>query len=256
MLRGVEPAVRQIVEELCQVREARDEFSLGDGVEFEHGPHALSDNSGDVLEEEAEAQRRREGHPSTALWPIDQICIFRSDVGGTAPMIYVCEPKAPHKLAAHHITRGLRPMNILSDVVNRKTIPTTEEERFQHNAERLTAAALTQAYSYMIESGLEYGVLTTGEMIIFLKIDWSKPQTLLYHLAEPNAEVEAHPANAHLCSAAGQYLSFTLMALEGALHGQGERQRAMTNLRTWSEDFETIRRSMPDEDRLGLKSSG
>lgn len=62
-------------------------------------------------------------------------------------------------------------MNILNDVVNRTTIPTADEERFQYSAERLTAAALTQTYSYIIESGLQYGLLTTGEMTVFLKID-------------------------------------------------------------------------------------
>lgn len=56
-------------------------------------------------------------------------------------MIYVCEPKAPHKLTARHITHGLRPMNILNDVVSRTTIPTADEEKFQYSAERLTAAA-------------------------------------------------------------------------------------------------------------------
>jgi hypothetical protein len=274
---SVEASVREIVQELCQVREASDEFSLGDGVIFENHPHVLSDNSRDVLEEVADPRGSPKRAPklpssttsSTAPSPPstpqtwdanrlrpDQICIFRSDAGDKATMIYVCEYKPPHKLTARHITHGLRPMNILNDVVNRKTIPMADEKKFQYNAEKLTAAALTQTYSYMIESGLEYGLLTTGEMIVFLKIDWNRPQTLLYHLSEPRAEVEAHPTNSHLCSAVGQYLSFTLMALEGAVHGQEERRRAMTNLRTWTEDFETTRRSMPDEDRRGLNSSG
>ncbi|KAH8744058.1 hypothetical protein F5883DRAFT_384717, partial [Diaporthe sp. PMI_573] len=108
---------------------------------------------------------------------------------------------------------------------------------FQYNAERLTAAAVTQTYHYMIESGLEHGVLTTGEAFIFFKIDWDYPQRLQYHLAEPVPEVLAHPENAHLCTAVAQYLAFTLMALgspgERRGHGQEERGKAMKGLKTW-----------------------
>ncbi|KAH6653621.1 hypothetical protein BKA67DRAFT_570621, partial [Truncatella angustata] len=45
-----------------------------------------------------------------------------------------------------------------------ETIPTAAdpEGRFQYHAERLTAAAITQTYNYMIVGGLEYGLLTTG----------------------------------------------------------------------------------------------
>ncbi|KAH6645665.1 hypothetical protein BKA67DRAFT_586063, partial [Truncatella angustata] len=56
-------------------------------------------------------------------------------------------------------------MDIFKDVVNRKTIPTAADPdgRFQYYAERLTAAAITQTYNYMIEGDLEYGLLTTGQ---------------------------------------------------------------------------------------------
>ncbi|KAI8245054.1 hypothetical protein K4K55_003189 [Colletotrichum sp. SAR 10_96] len=115
---------------------------------------------------------------------------------------------------------------------------------------RLTAAPITQTYHYMIEGGLEHGLLTTGEAIVFLKIDWREPETLFYHLAEPSAETEAHPEHAHLCTAVAQYLAFSLIALsmpgERSPHGQDERRRAMDKLPTWAEDFETTLRSVPD----------
>ncbi|KAH6959685.1 hypothetical protein BKA56DRAFT_501244, partial [Ilyonectria sp. MPI-CAGE-AT-0026] len=77
------------------------------------------------------------------------------------------------------------------DVVNRKTIPTSVDPdvRFQYYAERLTAAPITQICHCMIEGGLEFGLLTTGEAIVFLKIEWRKRETLPYHPAEPDAEV-------------------------------------------------------------------
>ncbi|KAH8755063.1 hypothetical protein F5883DRAFT_571874 [Diaporthe sp. PMI_573] len=170
-------------------------------------------------------------------------------------MLHVEEYKPPHKLSLPLLRAGLRPMNIYKEVVNRKTIPisTDTKARFQYNAERLTAAAVTQTYHYMIESGLEHGVLTTGEAFIFFKIDWDYPQRLQYHLAEPVPEVLAHPENAHLCTAVAQYLAFTLMALgspgERRGHGQEERGKAMKGLKTWTVDFESTLRSIPRDER-------
>ncbi|KAE9566623.1 hypothetical protein CGMCC3_g17242 [Colletotrichum fructicola] len=138
------------------------------------------------------------------------------------------------------------------ELVNRKTKPTyvDVDARFQYHAERLTAAAITQTYHNMIEGGLEYGLLTTGEAIVFLRIDWAEPETLLYHLAEPTAEVQAYPDHAHLWTAVGQYLAFSLMAVglpgQRKLHGQDERHDVMKNLKTWLEDIETTLRSLPD----------
>ncbi|KAJ9417921.1 hypothetical protein QL093DRAFT_2565880 [Fusarium oxysporum] len=88
-----------------------------------------------------------------------------------------------------------------------------------------------------------YGLLTTGEAIVFLKVDLDEPETLYYHLAEPGPEVSAHPNNVHICTAVGQYLAFTLMALGSPGERRGNRQeerlKAMKNLKTWAEDFES-----------------
>ncbi|CAI0649851.1 unnamed protein product [Colletotrichum noveboracense] len=129
-------------------------------------------------------------------------------------------------------------------------VRTIMDELKNYHAERLTAAAITQTYHNMIEGGLEYGLLTTGEAIVFLRIDWAESETLLYHLAEPTAEVQAYPDHAHLWTAVGQYLAFSLMAVglpgQRKLHGQDERRDVMKNLKTWLEDIETTLRSLPD----------
>ncbi|KAH8193486.1 hypothetical protein TruAng_012348 [Truncatella angustata] len=153
-------------------------------------------------------------------------------------------------------------MDIFKDVVNRKTIPTAADPdgRFQYHAERLTAAAITQTYNYMIEGGLEYGLLTTGETIVFLRVDWREPGILLYHLAEPAFEVAAQSGEHYACTAVGQYLAFSLMALgpPGNLpkvRSQDERQRVILGLRRWAEDFETTLRSIPRDERYAPSGS-
>ncbi|OAA39336.1 Protein kinase-like domain protein [Beauveria brongniartii RCEF 3172] len=246
----------------------RAAFELGDGVIFENHPHALSEVADEVIDSETPATAS--APPRTPdyrrdlnkLRP-DQICVYRSDNTALSrrTMIYISEYKPPHKLTAPHLRVGLRDMDIYKEVVNRKTIPTAADPDalFRYHAERLTASAITQTYHYMIESGLEYGLLTTGEAIVFLKVDWGDPTTLYYHLAEPAHEVMPHPTHFHICTAVGQYLAFTLLALgsprERRGHGQDERDRARTGLKTWNEDFETTLRSIPASARSAPDSS-
>ncbi|KAK6829337.1 hypothetical protein PG995_005377 [Apiospora arundinis] len=256
---SVEDPVRAILQQLKRVEEVGNAYQIGDGIIFENHPHAISDVAEEVVARETPASppqtpnHRRDLHQ---LRP-DQICVYRNDSSTSAlrTMVYVCEYKPPHKLTVAHLRVGLRAMNIYKEVVNRKLIPTSADPdaRFQYHAEKLVASAITQTYHYMVEGGLEYGLLTTGEAIVFLKVDWAEPHTLYYHLAEPGPEVLAHPNNANICSAVGQYLAFTLMALgapgERRQHGQEERGRAKNGLEKWAEDFETTLRSVPENER-------
>jgi hypothetical protein len=84
----------------------------------------------------------------------------------------VVEYKPPYKLLVFNLWAGLLQannglMNIL-EVINRITILIDLEEKFMYYSEWLMVAALTQMYTYMIESGLEYSKLATGEADIFL----------------------------------------------------------------------------------------
>ncbi|KAK2675190.1 hypothetical protein RAB80_002234 [Fusarium oxysporum f. sp. vasinfectum] len=256
---SVEDPVRAIIQQLKQVEEVSRAFPIGDGVVFENHPHALSDVAEEVVDRETPSTPPRTPDHRRDLKQLrpDQICVYRSDNTESCrrTMVYVSEYKPPHKLTAPHLRLGLRAMDIHKEVVNRRTIPTSvdPDARFQYHAEKLTASAITQTYHYMIESGLEYGLLTTGEAIVFLKVDWDVPETLYYHLAEPGPEVLAHPNNLHVCTAVGQYLAFTLMALgspgERRETRQEERLKAMENLKTWAEDFESTLRSIPENER-------
>lgn len=249
---SVEDPVRSIVQRLTEEEAFRDEFDIGEGIIFENHPSAISDVAEEVVE--------RQGPPATPprtprpdaldrgqLRP-DQICVYTADEQSSLRnMAYVMEYKAPHKLTPMHTRAGLYTMNIHKQVVNRVTVPTADDQEalLQYHAERLATAAITQTYHYMIESGLEYGLLTTGETIVFLNIDWQKdPGTLYFHLAEPGPEVLAHPDNLRSCTAVSQTLTFSLMAVgppgRRRQHGQDERLQAMENLKTWSEDYEIM----------------
>ncbi|KAK7959744.1 uncharacterized protein PG986_004598 [Apiospora aurea] len=254
----VEDPVRAILEQLKRVEAVASAYQLGDGIIFENHPRAISDVAEEVVSRDTPASPPRTPNHRQYLHQLrpNQICVYRGNSSVSAPhaMLYVYEYKPPHKLTAAHLRVGLRAMNIYKEVVNRKLIPTSADPdaRFQYHVEKLVASAITQTYQYIMESGLEYGQLTTGETIVFLKVDWAEPQTLYYHLAEPGPGVLTHLLNANVCSAVGQCL-FTLMALgahgERQQHGQDERQRAMDGLEAWAEGFETTLRSVPESER-------
>ena len=268
---SVEDPVRVIIEQLKGSEKVKSLFNIGDGIIFENHPHAISDIAEEVAERDNRSILPRTPEQQTIdhrrdlnQLRFDQICIYRSDSTHSMQRrpIYIAEYKPPHKLTAPFLGVGLRPMDIYKEVVNRKTIPTSvdPEARFQYQAERLTASAITQTYHYMVQSGLEYGLLTTGESFVFLKIDWDKPEILYYHLAEPSSEVSAHPNHFYLWSAVSQLLAFTLIALgapgEQQVHGQQERDGVIRSLKRWAVDFETTLKSIPERERLAMVSGG
>ncbi|PFH59658.1 hypothetical protein XA68_12063 [Ophiocordyceps unilateralis] len=258
----VEDPVQLIIDKLKLSEDTKNAFRLGNGITFEHDPHALSDVSEEVVGTEIPSTINVPTTPGhdIDLYQLrpDQICVYSSDEPNSKrKILYVSEYKAPHKLIAPHLRIGLRDMNIYTEVVSRKTKPTKdfEDERSQYDADLLTASAITETYHYMILSGLEYGLLTTGEVIVFLHIDWDEPETLLYHLAEPSEEWKANRTHPHLCTAVGQYLAFSLIALGSTIHGQDERERAKANLNTWEVDFEATLHKIPEDERRACKSS-
>ncbi|AEO59783.1 hypothetical protein MYCTH_2119902 [Thermothelomyces thermophilus ATCC 42464] len=234
----------------------RAEFDIGAGIAFETRLNAL----GEANRESTERPRTPDGMANR--FRPDQICAYRRD--GADPdqrtMAFIIEQKAPHKLTMPHLRSGLRAMNIFEEVVNRPTSPPQEDKEalFQYHADRLVAAALTQTFDYMSQAGLTYGCLTTGQGFVFLKIDWTDPITLLYHLAEPGPEVDEHRENFLCCTAVSQMLAFTILALDSGAtgeRGQDKRQRAIKKLKTWNVDWELILRSIPPTERTAPPTS-
>jgi hypothetical protein len=168
----------------------------------------------------------------------------------------VVEYKPSHKLSVFNLRAGLLradkgSMNIPEDVINRITIPTDPEDKFVYHSEWLTAAALTQTYAYMIENGLEYSKLVTGEADVFLRLKEDEPHTLYYHLAEPNIEAEAQSeVDILLCrTAVSQTLTICLMALDSKPRSQKWRNHALETAYRAVIDHEAILRQIPTEEK-------
>ncbi|KAH6675940.1 hypothetical protein B0J14DRAFT_477695, partial [Halenospora varia] len=227
---AVERPTTNIISYLLGIEEARHAFNLGEGIIFENHANTLSDSN-------------------------DEICVYK-EADGTRNLCMVVEYKPPHKLSAFNLRAGLLRadkglMNIPEDVINRITIPTDPEDKFVYHSEWLTAAALTQTYAYMIENGLEYSKLVTGEADVFLLVKEDEPHTLYYHLAEPNIEAEAQSeVDIVLCrTAVSQTLTFSLMTLDSKPRSQTWRNHALETACRAVIDHEAILRQIPTEEK-------
>ena len=247
---AVENFVARIVSVLVSDPQLSQHLSLGQGVTFENHTNTLSD-----LAEDVQAHRRsstpshQPRHPPNPTYA-DQICIYKNE-DDRMELLFIIEYKAPHKLTKEILRVGLRTMDLPAEVIHRATIPTDPQEKFSYNADRLVASAITQTYSYMLESGVEYSCIITGEAMVFLWIKESDSNTLYYHLMEPNEEVSADAGLGfqHPRTAISQLLSFCLISFQSTRRSQIWRDIAIQRAQTWTVDFEKILRDMPPEER-------
>jgi hypothetical protein len=255
---AVERPTTNIISHLQRIEEARRAFNLGEGIIFENHANTLSDSNEEV-QQSLQSLRISSKGPASSSNPkprnADQICVYK-DADGTRSLCMVVEYKPPHKLSVFNLRAGLLradggSMNVPEDVINRLTIPTQPDEKFVYHSEWLTAAASTQTYAYMIENGLEYSKLVTGEADVFLQVTEDEPHTLYYHLAEPNIEAEAQSeVDILLCrTAVGQTLTFCLMALDSKPRSQKWRNQALETAYRAVIDHESILRQIPAEEK-------
>lgn len=173
------------------------------------------------------------------------------------------EYKLSHKLSVFNLQAGLLQadkgsINIPEDVINWITILIDPEDKFVYYSEWLMAAALMQMYRYMIENGLKYSKLVTGEADVFLQLKEDEPHILYYHLAEPNIEAEAQSEVDILLyrTAVGQTSTFCLMALDSKPCRQKWRNHALETVYRAVIDHKAILRHIPAEEELDTSTLG
>ena len=138
----------------------------------------------------------------------------------------------------------------VGDVINGSSKPRPDDHNglFQYHATRIVAAIITHTYSYMVDRGIHYGCITTGEAFVFLHLPQDEPGTVRYSLVEPEADANAQKheypeSKGYLYrTPVAQLLSFILMALEP----EGPRPDTPCNLDTWTVDVSEIFDEMPE----------
>ena len=92
----------------------------------------------------------------------DQYCVLRSKDGIARPVVAI-EYKAPHKLTIKEICTGLQ-----GEIQPERDVIDKNEDGFEFLCKNLMAAVITQLFAYMIDKGVKYGYICTGEAYIFM----------------------------------------------------------------------------------------
>lgn len=269
----VETPVASVVRQLHANPQLRQIFSLHGDVTFENHANTLTDEQS--IEEDMDSlslnhtEPRRSSRLAAKLGPVglssaasaaqptrrdrnaprprrsrpraDQFCVYNKGPERKVPALII-EYKAPHKLSLAHIKAGLQDMD-LDEVVR-----VQKEESPEVLCRRVVAAVITQTFSYMINAGLEYGYVCTGEAFIFLRVLHDNPTTVYYYLLVPGEDVgastgwtaDANSDNRLHLTSMGQVLAFTLRALRVPTRDIGWTTWAERSLLTWVVIFDDL----------------
>ena len=261
---ALETMVTRVINQLCEIETAQAQFNLEQGISFENHVNALSDVAEEVQQylnirtpraspepvssSESETEKKRKKTRA------DQFCVYRN-VEDVRKLLFLVEYKPPHKISKDNLQAGFRPMDI-EETLRMATIPTELEAKLQYNADQLIAAVATQTFHYMIENGLEYSYITTGETFVFLRIKEDDPTTLYYHLAVPGDEIDDQELDFLLSQTAiSQVISLCLMAFGSEQRDQRWIRNAMSKLEKYQVDYEAILHQIPPTERKLAPSS-
>ncbi|KAJ5489170.1 hypothetical protein N7539_004060 [Penicillium diatomitis] len=236
---AVEEHVNDIITELCKIPAAREEFGLGDGVQFSNHTNSLNDN--DAIEADT-SQPSSVHHPRP-----DQFCIHRVDDRSTT-LLTTVEYKPHHKLPVATLRMGLRPMNLWKEIVKSNKIPTDKDAKMRYNAERLVCSALVQEYHVMIQEGLEYSYVTNGIARVLLRVPHDDPGTLYYFLCDPNSEVDMEMEATLANTSVARTLCLCLMAFHSPVRGQEWRNSVRPDIPIWKTSFDHTRSHIPKDE--------
>lgn len=255
---AVEDMVTDVIDRLCKLDLARERFGLGQGVTFENHMNSLNDAAEEVQERlhirtppmrlSSNSDSNSDSGSNPTRTRADQFCVY-SNLDGNKNLLFVVEYKPPHKLTTGNLKAGFREMKI-EDILGQATIPTESEAKLQYNADQLVSAVATQTFHYMIENGLEYSYITTGEAFVFLHIKKKDPTTLYYHLTVPTDDV-VDDAEGFLYSqtAISQVATLCLLAFQSKQRDQRWRKDARKQLKKYKIDYEAILLRIPETER-------
>ncbi|KAH8729292.1 hypothetical protein BGZ61DRAFT_446118 [Ilyonectria robusta] len=248
----VENALAKLVEEAYNDEALRNRLGIPGGITFETHPdlggtRALHSKYMDLTSVYGDANTARwaerfiafmSGRDTRRQGPCpDQCCIYRTSNDCNVPVLAI-EYKAPNKLSCEDITTGLA-----SDIDLNHDVIHNDGQGFQSTARRLASAVVSQLFFYMVEKGVQYGYVCTGEAFVFLHIP-DDPSCVRYSVCVPNRDVKVGGENQLHRSAVAQVLAFTLQALR-APPPPADWRDAAQRLDMWYVKFDDVLKSIP-----------
>ncbi|OJD10750.1 hypothetical protein ACJ73_09708, partial [Blastomyces percursus] len=272
----IEMRVTSIIEKVYANPPLRRVFKLKGDISFENHANTLTDESNIAAEmnllsidqEQPRRSARLAALPSRvetqaptptqtpAQAPIsraraDQFCVYNKG-GGLKVPAFIIEYKAPHKVSKAHIKAGLQDMDLDKVLHTQKKKKKSPEEICR----RVMAAIITQAFSYMIQCGVEFGSVCTGEVYIYLRVLHDDPGTVYYFLSIPDEDVgqttgwtgDLHSDNRLHLTAVGQMTAFTLRALQTPVRSISWISSATERLPIWEMIYADVLTEIKKED--------
>jgi hypothetical protein len=241
----VESRLASVIKQLYANPNLRQTFCLNGDITFENHANTLTDESKMV----DSGSNQGVAQPRIARPRADQFCVYNRGPNEKVPA-FIIEYKAPYKLSLAHIKVGLQDME-LDQVVRYQKNETPEDI-----CRRVLAAVITQLYSYMIKTGVEYAYICTGEAFIFLRVLRDDPSTVYYYLSVPKEDVgettgwagDLNVDNRLHLTALGQILAFTLRALRVPPRDASWRSWAANRLMLWEMVCDNLLNEISEKD--------
>ena len=258
---GVERPSTIIIKKLSEMEQAKTLFNL-EAVEYSNHGNDLGDraeevqerNNGDVADQlqklNIKAGNKSDAPKAPQKGQPDQFCTYTR--ASSNQLLTVAEYKPPHKLTLEDLQTGLRPMDPIKDVI--QVIHVTQENQ----RDQRVCSAIIQAFSYMMENGLEYSYITTGVALVFLWVKLNDPATVYYHLAVPKEDALEDGVFNWQRTSVAQVLGLCLMAFKSdqlSTRDQVWRNCQAGNLRKYCIYDDEILRQIPEIEEAGAKST-
>lgn len=153
--------------------------------------------------------------------------------------IYTIDYFSPLKLSAAEILDELQ-----GDIISARDLTNTGGKDFKYHSKHLVLAVITQLFSSMIKTGVQYGYVTTGEAIVFLYIS-DDPSQVKYHVFNSRNRNPDEPASLQK-TAIARIVAFSIEAVAAKPPPQ-EWHDAAAKLDTWAADYRDIVQRIPEK---------
>ncbi len=167
------------------------------------------------------------------------------DIGGQADAFFYLdaelkasiEYKLPIKFPIDDIVLGLKgKISTVKDVIN------NEANSPEAAAQRQATIVITQLYSYLVKSRICYGYVSTGDIIIFLRIS-DNPAHVQYHVWNRLAFDFNDPAYKHN-TAIAEVVAFSILAMRAGQTSQKWYDDSK-RLKTWPQEYDSFSDDSP-----------
>ncbi|CEJ83111.1 hypothetical protein VHEMI03138 [[Torrubiella] hemipterigena] len=207
--------------------ESLEQMSIGDSV----APAGPSTSRTKYRQQTTRRRARGKGNRA------DQFCIYRTSDGRNIPVLAI-EYKAPHKVGIDEIVTGLE-----SEIQPDRDVINQDVDSFASSSRALSAAVVTQLFSYMVGKGIPYGYFCTGQILGFLHIG-DDPATVQVALRVPALDVVDSDENGLHFTATAQVFAFLLQAMAADPPPESWHDAA-DKLDTWVVEYDDILSKIP-----------